>query len=87
MTNETKLSRETAEALLPLLMEACNALGNAGAIAKQHGPSKFAEEFCRRGAYATAAIGWDILEQMIYSEYPDLRPYSTEGTPNSASPR
>jgi len=70
------ISKEAAEHLNVLLRSACTALNEAVQIASTRCDPEFQEPFKRHIGEAMAIVGWDILETMIYTNHPELRPYT-----------
>ena len=73
------LKKEVAEKLVELLLDVCDGLDRAARLVDSEMSSELAEEFKPRIANAMTAVGWDILECLIYQRFSELRPYSIEG--------
>ena len=78
MNDNPSLPKETAEKIVPLLMQASGLMSEAVAIVQEECSPRFTEEFKVKMANAMTALGWDVLEQMVYEKFPALRPYDID---------
>lgn len=75
-----KLSKEVAEQIVNIVNSSCGELDRSVLFVRENCEEEFSNEFIAKAAEAMTLLGWDILEQMIYSKYPELRPYDLEET-------
>jgi hypothetical protein len=75
MTQNIGITKEIAKQLLPRFNQACGSLDESAGFVTKNCSADFADEFRAKVANAMTVVGWDILEQMIYTQYPELRPY------------
>lgn len=70
-----EISRDAAERIASFLRSASDELNDAAKIVNESCGAQLGGQLKQRIAGAMTTIGWDILEKIIYVNYPELRPY------------
>ncbi len=78
MEKTSGLSLQAATEIATKLQLASSLMNDTGRIVNASCTKEFADALKRNIGMAMSFVGGDVLEQMIYSQYPHLRPYSKD---------